>query len=82
MRLAATLLARPTLFRITPRIPFTRAMSDVAQFVAAAKKAQPSLAGAEADSKAIEKATGETESLASDLKVGKESLELYADARL
>lgn len=71
MRLLAL---RPTLspFRLaTPRIPFLRAMSDVAQFVAAAAKADPILAGSEKDQAAITKANSEFEKIASDLKVGR-----------
>lgn len=42
-------------------------MSDIAQFVAAAQKADPALIGA--DKVAVEKAEKETEQLVSDLKV-------------
>lgn len=69
MRLLAL---RPTLstFRLaTPRIPFLRAMSDVAQFVAAAAKADPILSGSDGDQAAITKANSEFEKIASDLKV-------------
>lgn len=48
---------------------FSRAMSDVAQFVSAAQKADPALVGAEKEQAAVTKAGAETESLASDLKV-------------
>lgn len=44
-------------------------MSDVAQFVAAAQKADPALAGTEKEQAAISKAAAETESLSSNLKV-------------
>lgn len=44
-------------------------MSDVAQFVSAAVKADPVLAGSEKDQAAITKANAEFEKIASDLKV-------------
>lgn len=62
---SATLTLRPA------RIPFIRAMSDIAQFVAAAQKADPALAGAgDKEQAAIAKATSEVASIASNLKVG------------
>ncbi|WOO84873.1 tRNA-aminoacylation cofactor arc1 [Vanrija pseudolonga] len=60
---SATLTLRPA------RIPFIRAMSDIAQFVAAAQKADPALAGAgDKEQAAIAKATSEVASIASNLK--------------
>lgn len=44
-------------------------MSDIAQFVAAAQKADPALVGADKEQAAISKVAAETEALAKDLKV-------------
>lgn len=68
MRLLSLSLSRPLLTPThTPlRVSFARAMSDIAQFVAAATKADTGLA---ADAAAVSKASAEVQAISSDLKV-------------